>query len=231
MSEESEGSPMQDMDQEEEEEHEQEVQNLPDIPTSSSPDESDAIRKPEQGQEEEEDDEEESEEEEDEGEEEEDENEDESEEEEDEDEEVDIMTFTPPESPSKRPFQDVFDEESTQGNEKKLKTKVSGEEVKEDKTIAEQLDIHFRNTATSLNESHAEEQTIAEHKQEQEAQNLQEFPHQQQREEEDSTTSCLDAPHAREQEQGQEEEEVNSIFVPSPLITKMKKKNNEWTLL
>ena len=230
MSEESEGSPMQDMDQEEEEEHEQEVQNLPDIPTSSSPDESDAIRKPEQGHEEEEDDEEESEEEEDEGEEEEDENEDESEEEEDEDEEVDIMTFTPPESPSKRPFQDVFDEESTQGNEKKLKTKVSGEEVKEDKTIAEQLDIHFRNTATSLNESHAEEQTIAEHKQEQEAQNLQEFPQQQQREEEDSTTSRLDAPHAREQEQGQEEEEVNSISVPSPLIIKMKKKNNEWTL-
>ena len=140
------------------------------------------------------------------------------------------MTFTPPESPSKRPFQDVFDEESTQGNEKKLKTKVSGEEVKEDKTIAEQLDIHFRNTATSLNESHAEEQTIAEHKQEQEAQNPQEFP-QQQREEEDSTTSRLDAPHAREQEQGQEEEEVNSISVPSPLIIKMKKKNNEWTLL
>ena len=204
----------------------QEVQNLPDIPTSISPDESDAIRKPEQGQEEEEEDDEE------ESEEEEDENEDESEEEEDEDEEVDIMTFTPPpESPSKRPFLDVFDEENTQGNEKKLKTKVSGEEVKEDKTIAEQLGIHFRNTATSLNESHAEEQTIAEHKQEQEAQNPQEFPQQQQREEEDSTTSRLDAPHAREQEQGQEEEEVNTISVPSPLIIKMKKKNNEWTLL
>ncbi|KAK4576338.1 hypothetical protein RGQ29_027058 [Quercus rubra] len=227
MSEESEGSPMQDMAQKEEE-HEQEVQNLPDIPTSISPDESDAIRKPEQGQEEEEEDDEE------ESEEEEDENEDESEEEEeeDEDEEVDIMTFTPPpESPSKRPFLDVFDEENTQGNEKKLKTKVSGEEVKEDKTIAEQLGIHFRNTATSLNESHAEEQTIAEHKQEQEAQNPQEFPQQQQREEEDSTTSRLDAPHAREQEQGQEEEEVNTISVPSPLIIKMKKKNNEWTLL
>ena len=83
---------MQDMAQKEEE-HEQEVQNLPDIPTSISPDESDAVRKPEQGQEEEEEDDEE------ESEEEEDENEDESEEEEeDEDEEVDIMTFTPPPS-------------------------------------------------------------------------------------------------------------------------------------
>ncbi|XP_050248675.1 uncharacterized protein LOC126695925 [Quercus robur] len=61
---------------------------------------------------------------------------------------MDIMTFTPPrELPAKRPVQDVFYAESTQGNEKKLKRKLPREEAEEE------------DTATSHpNASHAREQ-------------------------------------------------------------------------
>ncbi|XP_030932598.1 myb-like protein V [Quercus lobata] len=90
-------------------------------------------------------------------------------------------------------------------------------------------------TATSLNVSHAGEQTIEEQPKEpeqgqeegkeQEAQNLQELPQQQQREEEEDTaTSHYNASNAREQEQGQEDVDISSTTLP----LMMKMKMNKW---
>ena len=150
--------------------------------------------------------------------------------EDDEDKELGNITVSPPsETPFKQserfPIQDMTVEKEEE------------EQKQEAQTLQElpQQQQTEEDTATSLNASHAGEQTIAEQpkepeqgqeeEKEQKAQNLQELPQQQQREEEEDTaTSHYNASNAREQEQGQEDVDISSATLP--LMMKM----NKWRL-
>ena len=152
--------------------------------------------------------------------------------EDDEDKEVGNITVSPPsETPFKQserfPIQDMTEEKEEEGQKQEAQTL---QELPQQQQTEE-------DTATSLNASHAGEQTIAEQpkepeqgqeeEKEQKAQNLQELPQQQQREEEEDTaTSHYNASNAREQEQGQEDVDISSATLP----LMMKMKMNKWRL-
>ncbi|KAK4576334.1 hypothetical protein RGQ29_027054 [Quercus rubra] len=152
--------------------------------------------------------------------------------EDDEDKELGNITVSPPsETPFKQserfPIQDMTEEKEEERQKQEAQTL---QELPQQQQTEE-------DTATSLNVSHAGEQTIAEQpkepeqgqeeEKEQEAQNLQELPQQQQREEEEDTaTSHYNASNAREQEQGQEDVDISSATLP----LMMKMKMNKWRL-
>ena len=152
--------------------------------------------------------------------------------EDDEDKEVGNITVSPSsETPFKQserfPIQDMTEEKEEEGQKQGAQTL---QELPQQQQTEE-------DTATSLNASHAGEQTIAEQpkepeqgqeeEKEQKAQNLQELPQQQQREEEEDTaTSHYNASNAREQEQGQEDVDISSATLP----LMMKMKMNKWRL-
>ena len=152
--------------------------------------------------------------------------------EDDEDKEVGNITVSPPsETPFKQserfPIQDMTEEKEEERQKQEAQTL---------QELPQQQQQTEEDTATSLNASHAGEQTIAEQpkepeqgqeEKEQKAQNLQELPQQQQREEEEDTaTSHYNASNAREQEQGQEDVDISSATLP----LMMKMKMNKWRL-
>ncbi|XP_023915817.2 uncharacterized protein LOC112027367 [Quercus suber] len=156
--------------------------------------------------------------------------------EDDEDKEVGNITVSPPsETPFKQserfPIQDMT-EENEEGQKQEAQTL---QELPQQQQTEEEKE---EDTATSLNASHAGEQTIEEQpkepepgqeeEKEQEAQYLQELPQQQQREEEeeDTATSDYNAFNARGQEQGQEDVDISSATLP----LMMKMKMNKWRL-